>query len=291
MLTVHLGDDFGHAVVLCVHGGDNIVPVVAGEGHEGVSTVYAFLQKHLVAGGVAADDVGAGDQVTEQIAALPVPVDDRDGNAAVQQKAGEVDRYSASAHDHYILHRAAVLADGHKKSSQLPGSAGNAEPVPCVEDKIAVGDQGVSAPLHHADKNLGAQLPGQLFQLHSIQLALLRDLVLDDLHAALGKGVHTDGAGEAQHTGDLLGTLILGIDNNGKAQNLPEKFGLTQILRVADTGDNMLRPQLPGGDAADHVHLVLFGGGHQQIGFRGAGLHKRFRVCGVAFNTDHVQVV
>ena len=90
---------------------------------------------------------------------------------------------------------------------------------------------------------------------------------------------------------DLLGALILRIHDDGKPQGLPQKFHLVQILGVPHPGDHVGRSQLPGRDAADHIGLVVLGGGQQQVRVGGPRLPQGLGIGGAALHADHIQRV
>ena len=53
----------------------------------------------------------------------------------------------------------------------------------------------------------------------------------------------------------------------------------------------MLGAQLARRDAADHVHLVRLGRGHEQIRLGSPGFPQSLRIGGAALDADHVQLV
>ena len=277
--------------MLGIHGGNDIVAVVPGEGHKGICGEDSLLQQHFAAGGVAMDDVGQGDQITKLVAAGPVRLHHGDVHAALLQNPGQVHRDAAAAHDHYPAHRLFVLAGGDKELPQLLVRAGDAQQVAGLQGEIAVGDDGLSAPLHNAHQYLSVKTLGQVFELDAVQLAPLPDPVLDHLGASLGESVHPDGAGETQDTADLLGAFIFRVHDHRKAQGLPEEIRLAQIGGVPDAGNDVLGAQLPGRNAADHVGLVAAGGSHQQVGLGSSRLQQRLGIGGAALHADHVQIV
>ena len=235
--------------------------------------------------------MGLRDQVAELLAARVVALHHRDGHPGLQQHAREIDRNAAAAHEHGMAHRALIGTAGDEEAAELVGAAGDAEPVARAEDEIAVWDQSLSLALHYADEHAYAELLGQGFERHPVKPAADSHTMLDNFGAALGESVHTHGAGKAQDAGNLLGALIVGIHDDAQPQRLAQKFALIQVFRVAHAGDHMLRAELARRDAADHVHLVQLGRGHQQIRACGPGLAQGLGIGGAALDTDDVQLV
>ena len=232
--------------------------------------------------GVAADDARLRDQVAQLVAALVGAVNHRDGNAAFVKQACQIHADPSAAHDHHIADAPPLLPDGGEKPSYLPRLSHQAELVAALQDKIAVWDQGLVTALHHADQDLGAKALRALPQAKAVEGAALRDAAVDDLGAALGKGLDPNGAGEAQDARDLLGALVFGVDHPGEADSLPQKFHLRQILRIAHAGDDVLRPETARGQRADHVGLVALGHGHEDIGPGRAAFAQRVGIGGAA---------
>ena len=75
------------------------------------------------------------------------------------------------------------------------------------------------------------------------------------------------------------------------AHGIAQEGHLMQIQGIPDPGNHMFRPQFPGGDAADHVHLVLLRRGHHKVGRSDAGAPERLRIGGVSLDTDDIEVV
>ena len=77
----------------------------------------------------------------------------------------------------------------------------------------------------------------------------------------------------------------------GKAHGIAQKSHLVQVQGIPDPGNDMLRTEFPGCDAADHIHLVLFRRGHHKVGRSDAGAPERLRIGGVSLDTDDIKVV
>ena len=291
VLAVDLHDDLAHGALAGVHGGDDVVAVFAGQRHEGVGGAEAVLLQHVAARRVAADDMGVLQQVAEPVAALPVLLDHRDRHAALLQHPGQVDRRAAAADDHHLPDGLPELPDGGEEAAQLLHGAGDVQPVPGAQGENAVGDQGVPAALHHAHEHLDAERRAEILELQAVEHAALGDAVLHDLHAALGKGVHPDGAGEAQDARDLFRALVIRVHDQVQPQRFAQEGFLAEIFRVADAGDHVFGAEMPRRDAANHVHLVGLRGGQQQIRLRRARFPQGVGVGGAALHTDHVKRV
>ena len=135
-----------------------------------------------------------------------------------------------------------------------------------MEFKVTGGDDGLSLAGHGADQHAYPQIPVQVGKAHPVEHAALRDPILHQLHAALGKGLQLDGIGKTQYAGDLAGRGLFRVDDHGKTQILPHEAQLLFILRVTDPGDGVAHAQLLGHQARHNVDLVAGGGGDQQIG-------------------------
>ena len=78
MLTVDLRDDGADLAASGVHGRDNVVAVVAGQGHKGVHLGDALLAQQLGVCAVAVDDQHAGEFLAHFLAAGRIVVNDGD---------------------------------------------------------------------------------------------------------------------------------------------------------------------------------------------------------------------
>ena len=288
---IDLDHGLGHAAALGVHGGDDVVAVVAGERDEGVGAADALLEQHLVVRGVAADHARVRDEIAQLVAAIARTVEHRDGDPALVEQVGQIHARAAAAHDHHVADARPLPSDGGEKAPDLLAVAQKAELVAAAQRKIAVGDRGLLAALDDGDEHLRVKAARHLAQAQALERAFLRHAVVEDLDAALGKGLDADRAGEAQDARDLLGALVLGVDDDRQADRLAQEFRLRQILRVADARDDVLRAEAPRGQRADHVHLVALRHGHEDVGALGAGLAQGVGVRRAAEAADHVQFV
>ena len=88
-----------------------------------------------------------------------------------------------------------------------------------------------------------------------------------------------------------MGGGLLRVYCQGQAQLFPHGDELVGVLRIADAGDGVLRPQLLGGETGEQVQLVPAGGGDEQVGL----LHPRRPEGGhggpVAGDRHHVQAL
>ena len=288
---VHFGDDLFYLAAAGVEGGDDVVSVVSGQRHKPVRSRYTVLLQHVAEGGVAAYDMRLRHQITEFVTALPGTFDDRDIDAAFLQQACQIDCRPAAAHDHHPSNRALILADCNKKTSQLFGGSRDAQPVAAFQDRAAIWNQRSSVPFHQCNQNVGAEACAEITQHDPVQRALFRDSVFDDLDAALGKGIDPGCARETQNTGNLLGTLILRINDLRQTHGIPQESHLIQIQRITNPGNHMLCPQFTGCDAAYHVYFVLFRRGYHKVRRTDSGPPECLRISRVSLHTDDIEVI
>ena len=262
VLAVDLGDDAADGALLRVERCNDIVAVVAGERDKSVRRADALLQQDFAARRVAADDVRAGQNIAQMLTSFRVAVNDGHSDTALLKQPCQVHRDAAAAHYHNVAHGLFILPHGHEELAQLLCGAGDAQAVARVKGEFAVRDDRLAAALHDADQHLRPADRRQVLQLHAVKLPVLAHAVLHDLDAALGEGIDSGGAREAQYARDLLGALVFGVYGYRQAEHLAQKLRLPQVLRVSYTRDDVLRAELARGDAADHVDLVLLGRGH-----------------------------
>ncbi len=148
---------------------------------------------------------------------------------------------------------------------QLVRGGGEVDFIPRPEDEVTGGDDGPALPGHGADQHPDPDVPVQVRQGQAVQGGVGGEAVFHQLQPPLGKGLHLHGGGEAEHPGNLPGGGPLGVDGHGEAQLVPHKAELLFILGVADAGDGVLGPQLPGHQAGEDVQLVAGGGGDQEL--------------------------
>ena len=148
---------------------------------------------------------------------------------------------------------------------QLVRGGGEIDLVPGAEDEVAGGNDGLPLPADGADQHPNPNVPVHVRQLEPVQGGVGGEAVFHQLQASLGEGLHLHGGGEAEDAGDFPGGGPLGIDGHGEAQLVPHETKLLFIFRIADAGDGVLRPQLPGDQTGEDIQLVAGGGGDQKL--------------------------
>ena len=152
-----------------------------------------------------------------------------------------------------------------EEAFQLTGAGGQVNLVAFLQHRSAGGDDGLLAAGDRADQNFNADVAVQVAQLQTHQGVALVDAVLHQLKPLAAELLALDGRGEAQHPRDLAGGGLFRVDDHRQAQLIAHKAQLLLVLRVADTGNGVLRAELFRHKAGKDVDLIAGGRGNQKI--------------------------
>ena len=155
---------------------------------------------------------------------------------------------------------------------QLALGADHIELIPDLGDKGAVGNDHFPFMDRHAEQNLGQSMAAELTEGAACHMGLRRYIKADHIDAALGKGLHGEGRGGGNDSGDLLGGGQVRVYDHVQADLLFQHIGIPAVLGAADPGDGVARPQLFGDEAAEEIRLIQIGHGDDQVRRLGSGL-------------------
>ena len=108
-----------------------------------------------------------------------------------------------------------------------------------IKDYIVPGKGRNKRTPENAQQHVGAQPGVDHADRHAVQPRALRDADIQQLNAALGKGAHADGGGEADQAGNHAGGGQLGIDDHREPQLVANEADLGYIFRVAHARDGL----------------------------------------------------
>ena len=276
--------------MLGVQGGDEIVLVPVGEGDEGVGGGEILRLQQLLVGAVSADDGGVGELLAEQAAAVHPLLHELHRQIHLDQQRGEVlgDAPAADEEDRPDLgdvpaQQPEELAQPHRLTDDVQG-------ISRQRDEAAVGDVDLIAPLGGAEQDREVfQLAGLLGQGAAAQEIPLLEQEAHHLHPPPVKRLDGGGVGEAEQPGDLGRGGQLRVDDHVDAQVLFQRLQVGGVVQIADPRDGVVGAQPLGGEAADHVHLVLAGGGDDHVCRLHPGLLQRADGGTVAVDAHDVQ--
>ncbi len=96
---VALGHHFADALLLGIEGGDQVILVPAGEGHESVVVGKVLRGQQLLVGAVPVEDQGAGEPLREPAAVLLVVLHQGDPHPHGQEHFGQIVGDAAAANE------------------------------------------------------------------------------------------------------------------------------------------------------------------------------------------------
>ena len=266
-----------HAEAFGREAGQDVGLGIAGEGHEGLRVLDAFLVEQTEVASVAVDDHDAAgvDEFVELVAASLIRLEDLHLHVLGHEFRGTHGRGSAT-HDHDVLHVGiAFLAHDAADVGDVLARGHEVGDVVEHEHVVASRDDGLVAALD------GHDVVGRLGLAEVLQ-RLVQDLAgFAQLDAEHDEGTVVDVPALAhprhfQSVGNVDGGQVFGIDERGDARIVEERLHLRiQILAVVDLGHGAMGTECLGQHAGIHVQVLVGRDGYEQVGRAHTSLLQR----------------